>query len=216
MRFCDDVDLLKWEPELFKDLAWMSQVLCQSDDGALQGSSFSTSSGNFSECGVSAGQVIYLCDSVGKVDGCYEVVSVDSATELTISVLRANKDDAVVGVPADVGTGTLTFRICTYGPQAEIAGEILLNYFGMRVADVSQSSILNVEDLRLVSVFSVLSSVFAGLYGNKSQQGYRDKSQYYRGMYHLARGRLALELDVNSDGVAETVVKAGEVELRRA
>ena len=216
MQFSDDIDLLKWEPELFGELGWKSQILCQDDDGALQGSTFSSAASNFTTSGIKAGKVICLYDSQGKIDGCYEVVSVNSATELTISVLRAGGNDAVVPPPTDAGAGAITFRICTYSPQAEVAAELLLDYFGIGLSDSLQQEVVNAADLRLASVFGVLSAVFEGLYDNKDSIVYRDKSQYYRGMYHLVRDRLKLQLDSDNDGVADRTINAGEINIYRA
>ena len=59
VRFSKDMDLLKWEPVLFVELAPASQRLCQGEDGALSGTTFTSSSASFDDAGVAAGQVIY-------------------------------------------------------------------------------------------------------------------------------------------------------------
>ena len=73
------------------------------------------------------GSVIYLRSADGSIDGAYEVVTVDSAEQLCVSVLRGDSQDNPIALPAGStsspqaepqATG-IFYRISTLRPQIE-------------------------------------------------------------------------------------------------
>jgi len=215
VRFSKDIDLLKWEPVLFVELALSSQTLCQGEDGVLSGTTFTSSSASFDDAGVAAGQVIYLNDG-DLLDGCYEIVSVDSATQLTVSVLRLSTEDDPVAPPSG---SEISYRLATFDPQAEEVAYGLLQYFGIETGEGEESSvgeILNLRALRQASVFGVLSAVFAAAAcGKNDASGNWAKSQRYQEMFHTARSKSQIELDTDNDNKLEQFRSGGTVRLRR-
>jgi hypothetical protein len=216
VRFSNDVDLLKWESVLFGELFLPSQTLCSGQDGVLSGTTFTSSVASFTDAGIAAGRVVYLNDG-DSIDGCYEVVSIDSATQLTLSIVRQSTDDAPVAPP---GGSNISYRISTFDPQAEETAYSLLQYFGIKAtgaeADITATDILNGRALRQASVFAVLSAVFAGsACGQDDPAGYWQKSLRYQKMFHTARARARLEIDTDGDRVAEQLRIGGAVRLRR-
>jgi hypothetical protein len=215
VRYSKDVDLLKWEPVLFVELAPASQTLCQGEDGVLNGTMFSSSGAAFDEAGVTAGQVMYLNDGE-SLDGCYEIVSVDSATQVTVSVLRQSEEDDPVAPPSG---SEISYRVSTFDPQAEETAYDLMQYFGIETGEDEESSvgeILNQRVLRQASVFGVLNAVFAAAAcGKNDVNGYWAKSQRYQELFHTARSKARIELDTDSDNVAEQFRSGGTVQLRR-
>ena len=215
-KFSSDVDLLKWEPVLFGELALPSQTLCQGQDGVVSGTTFSSASASLVSAGVEQGHVIYLNDGDG-IDGCYEVVSVESSTQLTISVVRQSVDDSAVAPPGGSGIG---YRVSTFDPQAEEVSYGLLQYFGIKLSgdecEVTADDILNSRALRQSSVFAVLSAVFVGsACGADDQNGYWKKSLRYKELFHTARIKARLEIDTDDDSVSDRVQTGGTVRLRR-
>jgi len=201
---------------LFRELYLPSQTLAIGQDGELIGTVFSSESGAFDEVGIAAGHVIYLNDS-DKLDGCYEVVSVDSATELTVSVVRMSAEDDAVAPPAGSG---IDYRISTFDPQAEEAAYGLGQYFGIKVGEGEAVdevvNILNSRALRQASVFAVLSAVLAGsASGQDDAGGYWMKSSRYQEMFYTARARARVEIDKDNDKSAEEILSGGSVRLRR-
>src|SRR5688500_6642122 len=83
MTFCTDIDLLHWEPNILVDAAFASQTLI-TGTGNLAGTTFTIASGSFTTAHVTADQAMVLS---GSVAGAFPIVSVDSATQLTLSVL---------------------------------------------------------------------------------------------------------------------------------
>src|SRR5690348_8470769 len=81
--FCTDIDLLHWEPNILRDATFASQTL-MSGSADLDGTTLTIESGSFIDAHIAPMQVIVLS---GIVTGSFPIVSVDSATELTISAL---------------------------------------------------------------------------------------------------------------------------------
>jgi hypothetical protein len=214
--FSKDVDILKHEPVLFGELHMPWQVLVSGTGGTLSGTTFTANDVDFVSAKVSAGQVIYLQSSDGLLDGAYEIVSVDSATQLTVSVLRSDSGDDAVGPP---GATDISYRISTFGPQANEAGLTLTEYFGIRpgepASEVGVEDVLNPEVLKRASVFAVLSSVYAMLASKTEDENFWKKSLYYKGLFEKARERCHLSIDADGDVVAEITKVGSSVRLVR-
>jgi preprotein translocase subunit SecG len=143
------------------------------------------------------------------LDGAYEIVSVDSATQLTISVLRPDSEAPAIAPPAATG---ISYRISTFGPQANEVGFQLTEYFGIApgnpASDIGVEDVLDVSVLRLASVFAVISIAYAMLAGKARDENYWKKSLHYQKLFDKARGRCRLSIDIGSDGVVD-VTKVG-------
>lgn len=203
-KFSNDVDMLKYEPALFGELHLPWQVLAAGASGVLAGTVLTAGGADFVSAQVTAGCVAYLRNGDGSLDGAYEIVSVDSATELTVSVLRADSQAHAVAPPAATG---IAYRISTFKPQAVEAAFALTEYFGIKpgnpASDYSAEDIMDTEALRRASVFAVVASVYAMLAGKHADQGFWDKSVHYQRMFEKARARCQLSIDAGSDGVAD-------------
>ena len=95
--FASDIDLLHWEPRLFCDTnaSAVAQLLL-SGSGTLAGTTFTIDSGSLIDSNVTSDYVIALS---GSVAGSFPIVAVNSATQLTLSVLYDDLD-------ADDGSGS--------------------------------------------------------------------------------------------------------------
>jgi hypothetical protein len=216
VSFSKDVDILKYEPVLFGELHLPWQVLAAGAGGALDGTTFTASGADFVSALVTAGQVIYLQSADGLLDGAYEIVSVDSATQLSVSVIRADSDDDAVAPPAATD---ISYRISTFGPQASEAGFQLTEYFsigpGNPASEVDVEDILDTDVLKRASVFAVVSSVYAMLASKAEDENFWKKSLHYRKLFERARERCRLSIDVGSDGVADVTKLGASVKLVR-
>ncbi|MBN2377369.1 MAG: hypothetical protein JXD22_13280 [Sedimentisphaerales bacterium] len=216
VQFSQDVDILKWEPNLFCDLARPDQTLCEGDDGELNGTTFTSSTGAFESCGLSSGKVIYLNDN-DAINGCYEIVSVDSATQLTVSVLRADGEEGLIAPPSGSGIG---YRVSSFDPQAQEVACNLLSYFGIKVngdeTEVTAANVLANDALRQASAYAVMSVVFAGCaYGEDDECGFWQKSLHYQKLFDRARSRALVELDLDGDALGDRDLSGGSVRLKR-
>ena len=215
-KFSDDVDILRYEPVLFGGLHLSWQVLASGTGGTLSGTTFSASGADFVSASVLAGGVIYLQSVDGTLDGAYEIVSVDSATQLTISVVRADSDGEPIAPPAATD---ISYRISTFGPQASEVGFQLTEYFG--IAPGNPASAYGVEDildtsvLREASVFAVIAGVYATLASKAEDENFWKKSLYYRKLFEKAKERCRLSIDFGGDGIADVTKVGGSVRLIR-
>ncbi|MDD5011107.1 MAG: hypothetical protein PHQ00_03180 [Phycisphaerae bacterium] len=216
--FSNDVDILRYEPSLFGDLHFAGQVLCSGSGAEISGTTLTAADADFNAVQITAGMVIYLQSADGVVDGVYEIVSADSATQLTISVLRADGQTEAVAL---TDGEDVNYRICTYQPQSgEIFGQ-LTQHFGLKpgAADSQYSAddILDASVLRQVSVYGVLSLIYAALTGRAEDSGenFWKKSRYYRQLYEKALQRCRVSIDLGNDGVADSTRSGASVRLLR-
>ncbi len=216
--FSNDVDILRYEPSLFGDLHFASQILISGTGGEIEGANFNAPDADFNNAKIAAGMVIYLRSSNNIIDGAFEIVSVDSAAQLTISVLRADGQDETIGLP---DAEEVSYRICSYQPQNSEIFLQLAQHFGLRpgVSDGSYSvdDILDVSVLRQVSVYGVLSIVFATLAGRAgdNEENFWKKSKYYRQLFEKALQRCKISIDLGDDGVADSIRSGASVRLLR-
>ena len=125
--FSSDADLLRHETILFGDLHLRVQVLASGTAGTVTGTSFTVPDASFISAGIEPGHVVFLLRA-GMIDGFYEVVSVDSPTQLTVSVLRDDRN----GPPKAPPEATeVAYRVCSYAPQANDAFVRLCAHFGI-------------------------------------------------------------------------------------
>lgn len=216
VKFSSDVDILKYEPVLFGELHFSWQVLASGTSAALAGTTLTASDANFEDAGILAGGVVYLNAAGGSLDGAYEVVSVDSATQLTVSVLRS--DDADPPIPVATAQD-VTYRISTFGPQAGEAAFRLTEHFGIQPGNpasmVTVDDIVNTEGLRRASVFLVISNVYAMWTSQTDCEALWRKSLHYKQFFENARQRCHLSVDLGSDGEVEVTRLGGAIRLTR-
>lgn len=209
VSFSNDADILKYEPVLFGELHLPWQVLTAGTDGVLSGTTFTASGADFTVAQVSAGSVGYLRSADGSLDGVYEIVSVDSVTQLTVSVIRADSDDEPVAPP---GASEVSYRISTFGPQAREASFQLTEYFGIKpgnpASDIEVEDVLDTQALRRASAFGVISNVYAMLGSTSRDENFWKKSLHYQKLFEKARQRCRFSVDAGSDGLAD-VTKVG-------
>jgi hypothetical protein len=216
LAFSNDVDILKYEAVLFSDLHFGWQVLCEADGGVLSGTTFSKTGEDFISAGISAGGAIYLRSQDGALDGVYEIVSVDSATELTISVLRADEEGSAVG-PGDASN--VAYRVSTFLPQASEVLFELTQYFGIKPgnpdSEYEVSDILDTSGLRQASVYGVLVKIYATLGNGGDEENFGQKSLHYQRLFEKARERCRVSIDISGDGVTDRTNVGGSIRLVR-
>ena len=214
--FSSDSDLLKYEAVLFADLHFPWQVVREGTGAVLNGTTLTASEGDFIAGQVAAGGVAYLRSDDGKLDGAYEIVSVDGADELTVSVLRGDVSLAAVG-PGDASD--IHYRISTFAPQARQVLFELTQYFGIGPGDSSSEfdadDRVDTEALRQASVFAVIASVYATLASRGDDAGLWKKSMHYQKLFEKGRARCRISLDAGGDGVSEKSDVGSSVRLVR-
>jgi hypothetical protein len=215
-KFSDDRDILKYEPVLFGELHLPGQVLAGGTGAVRSGTTLTASGADFVAAGIAVGGVVYLKSADGTLDGAYEIVSVDSATALTVSVVRADPADPAVAPPAG---SAISYRVSTLGPQAESVAFELTEYFGIQPGNpagaIAVAQIVDTEGLRRASVFGVIATAYATWASLPEREGFWRKSLLYQQLYEKARQRCRLTVDLGADGVADIARVGGAVRLVR-
>lgn len=215
-KFSSDVDILKYEPVLFGELHLPSQVLACGADAVLNGTTLTAADADFQTANAEAGGVIHLKSTDGSLDGAYEIVSVDSSTELTVSVVRSHPSDPPV---APVASSEIRYRVSTFGPQAADAAFQLTEYFGIQpgnpASPIAIEQIVDVEGLRKASALAVISRVYASWTDGTDNECARKKSLLYAQLYEKARQRCHITVDLDSDGTADITRLGGAIRLVR-
>src|SRR5207249_1012501 len=116
--YATDTDLLHWEPNLFRDASAAAQTLLAGTGATLDGTTLTISGASFTDANVHPQNVIVLG---GSITGSFPIVTVPTATTLTLSVLydklfADSADDAEDVQPASSpGDGSsLTFTVRTF------------------------------------------------------------------------------------------------------
>ncbi|MFA5240490.1 MAG: hypothetical protein WC476_12395 [Phycisphaerae bacterium] len=216
VKFSNDTDILKYEPILFGELHIPSQVISQGTGGVILGTTFTAADADFIAANVSPGGVIYLSNSALTIDGAFEIVSVNSATQLTVSVLRTDSESNAVAPPQ---ASDINYRISTFDPQACQAAFALTEYFAIKpgapASDIEADDILAPDVLKHASVFAVISAVYATLAQSSDDQAFWTKSNYYRKCFESARSTARVSIDTGDDGIAERTSSGGAIRLTR-
>ena len=216
VSFSSDADILKYEPILFGELHLPWQVQASGAGGELDGTTFTASGAHFVSAQVQAGDVIYLRSADGTLDGAYEIVAVDSATQLQVSVVRSDPNDECTAPPAATD---IAYRISTFSPQATAVGFQLTEYFGIKPGDpdseVEAEDVLNTNVLRRASIFAVISSIYRMLASKSKDDNYWRKSLHYKRLFERTREGCRLIVDVGSDGVVDVTKIGGCTRLTR-
>lgn len=216
LTFCTDTDIFKYEPVLFGELHLPSQVLAAGTGGQLTQTAFTANGADFVAAQISAGGVVYLRSADGLLDGGYEIVSVDSATQLTVSVVRADQENEPIAPPA---ASEIAYRICTLAPQASDVAFRLTEHFGIKPGDpaseIDVQDVLDPDALKRTSVFGVISTAYAMLASRAKDENLWKKSLYYQRLFERARERCHLSVDVGMNGLADVTRVGASARLMR-
>ncbi|OHB67547.1 MAG: hypothetical protein A2Y77_12610 [Planctomycetes bacterium RBG_13_62_9] len=215
-RFSTDVDILKHEPVLFGELHLPDQVQARGTGAALSGTTLTAQDADFVAAQIEAGGVIHLKSADGFLDGAYEIVSIDSATELTVSVVRADPADPAIAPHA---AGDITYRVSTFTSQAETAAFELTQYFSIRpgnpASGIAVENILDTEGLRRASVYRIISGIYTSWATRPNGECFWRKGLLYAQLFEKARQRCHLTVDMGADGSADIVRIGGAIRLIR-
>ena len=214
-NFSTDADLLKWEPTLFRDLAVGGQRLASGLDGTTSGITLTSASAAFLDARVTPGHVLRLVGQENDECGCYEILSVESQTELLATQVGRAASDSV-----DLPTGSdWVYCIDTFDPQAEEVRFELLTRLGLSTDEQGleqEELVLQRRQLRRASVFATLLMVFEGQSGS-SQEGRNlaAKAALYRQLYEKELAKIRVNLDRDGDGLPDDMRAPGSIRLQR-
>ena len=214
-EFCQDRDLLGLEPGLFLSLGPTGSQLIARSDGQLSGTTFTSASADFTAAGIQAGMVLTVTTTIPSEGRAYEIVSVDSAQQLTVSVLRADVGGSPIAPPA---AQNLSFRVITYQVQIHRVSDALAEKLRAlaEAAPVAAEAHVDSAQLRQTAAYGTAASV---LLAKAESPGLTDpnwaKAERYQQDFTRMQMQLRLAIDADGDGFAEHTRTLGNVTLRR-
>ena len=216
-NFSTDADLLKWEPALVREVVLDQQCLTRAGAATAGAFTVTAAQGQFVTRRVRPGHVVHLSNPEQGVDGGYEVLGVESETELTAASVGTAGDDAV---PLPTATD-LSLRVQTFDPQHEEARHALLARFGLETDAADPASdlanwIVQRRALRRASVALVLATLYRGQApGCPAESGLAAKADHYARLYEDEVAKARLVLDRDADGRPDDVRSLASHRLRR-
>ncbi len=210
-----DRDLLRLEPVLFLGGGCASRTLIAGGDGVLSGSTFTSPGSDFALAALAAGMVLCTWTDAPEEPTAVEIVSVDSATQLTVSVLRESPDSDPVAPSAGSGLG---FFVRSYRPEIRQAADQLAHMLSRSGETHRQDppTFCDAAVLRETIAIGALATIFSARSGNGGQTDSAGiKAERYRREWLTARTRLRVAVDTDGDGLPDETRTLGHVTLRR-
>jgi hypothetical protein len=207
--FAKDRDLVVLEPGLMKDVGWAGQRLLDVI-GSMSGTTLTISSGSFVDAGVDAGHVVVF-NGVAL-----EVVSVDSATTATVSIMRGSTTSAAVGA----GDATnRSVEVWTFTPQIGLVHRQVLAMLGIDpdgLGALDEGAITNPGALARLEALGALHLIYAAA-GAPGRGGakFDQRSAMYKERFSGERERVVAMIDLDGDGIADTARRANMFVLTR-
>lgn len=207
--FAKDRDLYVLEPGLHKDVAWLGQKRI-STIGSIVGTTLTINTQSFTDAQVEAGSVVIFDGVV------VEVVSVESATQATVSMMRGNLSSAAIpGVEAN-SRGTAVFD---YSAQRAMVHRQVLVMLGLdpEADGFDESVITNPSGLVRLEALGTLHLIYAsaGAPGRAGEK-FHQRAEMYKERYMSERERVVAMIDLDGDGIADVSRRPNAMMLSRA
>ncbi len=202
MYFCQDVELMAWEPGIFLQAAFAHQTLLKNAVGTLTGTALVLTSGTLA--GVLPGMVAQVTLADGSLTQLLEVVAVADSTHATLSALRGRSTEAAI--PPLTG-GSVKVTVLTFQPQTAAVGDALLALVGIRSdrdTDPTPAS-AGLCGFKPAAIFGTLAAIYRTLVDTQSASTITfSKRTFYEGLAQASRQTLGATIDRNGDGIPET------------
>jgi hypothetical protein len=218
MIFCNDTDLLYWEPGVLKDATFASQAIA-SGTGDAAGNLFTATTGpSFTTQAVEPGHVLVLS---GTIAGCFPITQVISATQLKVSPLYAELFPEQGSPPASLVVGTasgLAYVVRTFWAQRKLVSDLLAQSIGIvpDTADETDVTILNPAALKTACVLGALQMIYSAIAAAAADPAKFDvRADLYERLYRRALRQAQVDLDTDGDGRANVRRTLGVVTLAR-
>jgi hypothetical protein len=215
MPLTTDTHLLRFEPNLFADILWLSQRLVKAT-GSISATTLTISAfdTNFDNAQLASGMVI-LINAVP-----HEVISKLSATTAQLSRLRAAETDPIL-TPAPVTGAEVILH--TFRQQIEILSDQAFRILGLNPAQPATDAsgnpspvITDPTALERYTTLATLAAIYLSAAEMQSPDGQQSRrAQRYQHLATLERQNLAAQIDTNADGNPDATRRANVVPLIR-
>jgi hypothetical protein len=195
--FALDRDLLVFEPGLFRDVSWLGFKRIATI-GALVGTTVTINTGSFVTKEIAPGHVL-IFDGVPL-----EVVSVESATQATVSVLRSDLGSSAVPWFDASNRGVAVYD---FGAQRAMVHRQILTMLGFDpdAEGFSDAVVTNPGALVRLEALGTLHLIYASAAApGRGSAGFDQRAQMYKERFGAERERVVAAIDLDGDGIAET------------
>ena len=214
--FAKDRDLVRLEPRLFDEVAWVGQEVTRGDAAEVSADGLSAEdyTGAFDAPGLGPGSVL-------RLNGVpVEVVALDHGVGVSFSMIRASDDDPVRPV-SGIGAGA-TVECHTFAPQIAEAHRVLMAGFGLAVGATPEGGapaadrVVNGRAMARLEALAALHMAYsaAAPLVDRSSVVWR-KALLYRDRLAAERRAAVAEVDTDGDGVADAARRMSAVRLVR-
>tara|TARA_E500000318_G_scaffold96155_1_gene96310 strand:- start:12801 stop:13436 length:636 start_codon:yes stop_codon:yes gene_type:complete len=209
--FSKDRDLVVHDPGLMRDVGWAGQRRL-SVIGGISGTQLTIETGSFVDAGIEAGHAV-LFDGITL-----EVVSVDSATTATVSLMRA---DALGAAVPPIEADTRTVVVHDFSAQRSIVHRQVLTMLGIdaqgeHVFGIDETMITNTGALNRLETLGTLHLIYAGASApSRANDRFEQRAELYRQRYQRERESVIAMIDTDGDGIAEVTRRPNAFVLAR-
>ncbi|MHA7814206.1 MAG: hypothetical protein ACX94C_12555 [Phycisphaerales bacterium] len=209
--FSQDRDLVVHEPGLMRDVGWSGQRRLYTL-GSISGTQLTLSSGSFIDAGVEPGNVVVF-DGVTL-----EIVSIESATQATVSLMRGDIAGAAVP-PLEASNRSVVMY--EFSAQRAIVHRQVLNMLGIDAEGedthgVDEGMITNTGALRRLETLGTLHLIYAGASApSRGADRFEQRAELYLQRYRRERESVVAMIDTDGDGIAEATRRPNAFVLGR-
>lgn len=201
MTLVTNLDLMRMEPTLFTSAGNSGMTLMSANDASVSDNEVTSASSDFVDVGVST-------LDVAVVDGePVEILVVNSATSLDVSRRRA--DSGAAELKPDPGTG-LGLSIISFDLLLQRHEDWVLEALAISpdhpTNPIDTSQIVNLAQIKQLISMKVVAQAFARSSALDPENGVLDAmAAFYTATVEDATRRTAALLDLNGDGVADSI-----------
>jgi hypothetical protein len=209
-----DRDLLRIEPGIYLGGGFASRTLTAGTDGQLSDTAFTSASADFLAAGLAAGMVLCTWSDAPEEPSPVEIVSVNSATSLTVSVLRESDDAVPVGPSPGSDLG---YFVRSYRPEIRQAADRLAQLLSTsrELREDGRPAFLDTAPLRRAIAVGSLATIFDARSDGAPDSADGIKARHYRRLWTEVRTQLRVAVDSDGDGRADQMRTLSHVTLRR-
>jgi hypothetical protein len=211
MYFCNDADLLTWEPGLFLEAAFIHQALFKNAAATISETNLTMNNPQLGD--VQPGMVIAVTQ--GELTQLLEIVEVADDRHATVSALRGRSNEPAI---ASLVNGSVQATLITFRPQIAAVGDALMALLGVS-GDRSAAlpAISDVGGFRTATIFETLAALYRVLVDQKTTANVIfPKLKFYETLAAGARRAISATIDTDADGTPDRSARADIVELHRA
>lgn len=211
MNFATDRDLMILEPNLFRDLPFLSQQRFDSMDGILTQGHLNCASADFVTLGISTGDVVQVKDQP------LEILARIDATHLHVSLIRATVIDASIP-PANTSDAKVVIR--SFHAQLTAAHDMLLQMLGLDRDDPEQvhgeDAIISTTLMTRLETIATLERLYTAAQTlSGDNQMVESKAEHYRKAFRRTWLEARIAIDQDGDGIAERTCQPAVSNLKR-